>query len=92
MKSWTHPETETVYSYLGAVINMAILLLTITDWTFEEAAFPIFIVCVASVRGGPGGLRTGPRHPHAGPGTPRAPLAEPTSPASSDRHRWSATW
>ena len=23
MKSWTHPETETVYSYIGAVISMA---------------------------------------------------------------------
>ena len=48
-KSWTHPETETVYTYLGAVISMAIVLLTVTDWTFEVAAFPIFIVCMGSV-------------------------------------------
>lgn len=61
MKSWTHPETETVYSYAGAVISMAILLLTITDWTFEVAAFPIFIVCVASVEVVLVGLEPGPR-------------------------------
>ena len=48
MKSWTHPETETVYSYIGAVVSMAILLLTVQHWTFEVAAFPIFIVCMAS--------------------------------------------
>ena len=61
MKSWTHPETETVYSYAGAVISMAILLLTITHWTFEEAAFPIFIVCVASVEVFLVGFEPGPR-------------------------------
>jgi hypothetical protein len=49
MKSWTHPETETVYSYLGAVISMIILLLTIDHWTFDVAAFPLFIACMASV-------------------------------------------
>lgn len=61
MKSWTHPETETVYSYAGAVISMAILLLTITHWTFEEAAFPIFIVSVASVEVFFVGFEPGPR-------------------------------
>jgi hypothetical protein len=61
MKSWTHPETETVYSYLGAVISMAILLLTVTQWTFAEVAFPIFIVCVASVEVVLVGLEPGPR-------------------------------
>jgi hypothetical protein len=61
MKSWTHPETETVYSYAGAVISMVILLLTITHWTFEVAAFPIFIVCVASVEVFLVGFEPGPR-------------------------------
>ena len=76
MKSWTHPETETVYSYLGAVISMAILLLTITDWTFEEAAFPIFIVCVASVEVFLVGFEPGPRLLRARRG--EVPLAEPS--------------
>ena len=61
MKSWTHPETETVTSYVGAVLNMTILLLTIDTWTFEVAAFPIFIVCVASVEVVLVGFAPGPR-------------------------------
>ena len=48
-KSWTHPETETVHSYAGAAISMAVVLLTIDHWTFDVAAFPIFIVCMASI-------------------------------------------
>ena len=31
MKSWTHPETETVHSYIGAVISMGVVLLTVTS-------------------------------------------------------------
>jgi hypothetical protein len=61
MKSWTHPETETVYSYVGAVISMGVLLLTITHWTFDEAAFPVFILCMASVEVVLVGLEPGPR-------------------------------
>jgi hypothetical protein len=75
MKSWTHPKSETVYSYLGAVVSMAILLLTVTDWTFEVAAFPIFVVCVASVEVVLVGLEPGPRLRHAR--DPSSALAPP---------------
>jgi hypothetical protein len=61
IKSWPHPETETVHSYLGAVISMAILLLTVTDWSFEVAGFPCFILCMASVEVVLVGLEPGPR-------------------------------
>jgi len=61
MKSWTHPETETVYSYAGAVVSMVILLLTIQHWTFEVAAFPLFIACMASVEVVLVGFEPGPR-------------------------------
>jgi hypothetical protein len=61
MKSWTHPESETVTSYAGAVLNTAILLLTIDHWTFEVAAFPLFILCIGSVQVVFVGLRPGPR-------------------------------
>jgi hypothetical protein len=61
MKSWTHPETETVHSYLGAVISMGVLLLTVTHWTFDEVAFPVFILCMASVEVVLVGLEPGPR-------------------------------
>jgi hypothetical protein len=61
MKSWTHPETETIHSYIGAVISMGVVLLTITQWTFEVAAFPIFIVLVGTVEVVLIGLEPGPR-------------------------------
>ena len=61
MKSWTHPETETVHSYVGAVISMGVLLLTVTHWTFDEVAFPVFILCMASVEVVLVGFEPGPR-------------------------------
>ncbi len=50
MKSWSNPESETASSYVGALISTGILLLTIDRWTTEVAAFPLFIVCSASVQ------------------------------------------
>ncbi len=78
MKSWTHPETETVHTYLGAVASMVILLLTIEHWTFDVAAFPLFIVCIASVEVVLVGLEPGPRW-RARRG--EQPLAEPAASA-----------
>ncbi len=78
MKSWTNPETETVHSYIGAVISMTILLLTIQQWTFEVAAFPIFIVCMASAEVILVGFEPGPRWQRSR--RPRASLAEPAPP------------
>jgi hypothetical protein len=71
MKSWTHPGSETVHSYIGAVISMVILLLTVDHWTFDVVAFPLFVACVASVESILIGLELGPRvhrvrHPGAG--------------------------
>ena len=43
MKSWTHPQTETVHSYIGALISMVVLLLTVDQWTFDVVAFPLFV-------------------------------------------------
>jgi hypothetical protein len=76
MKSWTHPETETVYSYVGAVLSMAIVLLTIDHWTFDVAAFPIFIVCVASVEVFLVGFEPGPRLQRSRAGRPGTPMAD----------------
>ncbi len=75
MKSWTHPGSETVHSYIGAVISMVILLLTVDHWTFDVVAFPLFVVCVASVESVLVGLEIGPRfrgsrHPGAGSAAP----------------------
>jgi hypothetical protein len=60
-KSWTHPETETVHTYIGAVISMLIVLLTIDNWTFDVAAFPAFIICMGSVEVVLVGFKPGPR-------------------------------
>ena len=61
VKSWSNPESETVSSYVGAVLNSGILLLTIHHWTTDVAAFPLFIFCIASVQVVFVGLRPGPR-------------------------------
>jgi hypothetical protein len=61
MKSWTYPETETVHSYIGAVVSMVVVLLTVEQWTFDVAAFPLFIACIASVEVVLVGLKPGPR-------------------------------
>ena len=71
MKSWTHPGSETVHSYIGAVISMVVLLLTVDHWTFDVVAFPLFVACVATVESILIGFELGPRfhlarHPGAG--------------------------
>jgi uncharacterized membrane protein len=74
MKSWTHPGSETVHSYIGAVISMVVLLLTVDHWTFDVVAFPLFVACVASVESVLIGFDLGPRfqrlHPGAGSAAP----------------------
>lgn len=61
MKSWTHPQTETVHSYIGALISMVVLLLTVDHWTFDVVAFPLFVACTAAVQSAIVGLEPGPR-------------------------------
>jgi hypothetical protein len=61
IKSWTHPETETLLSYVGAVANSGILLLTVVTWTTAVVAFPIYIVCMASIQTFLVGAKPGPR-------------------------------
>lgn len=65
IKSWSHPESESVSSYVGAVANSGILLLTVVHWTTEVAAFPLFILCIGSVQVLLVGGRVGPRLRHA---------------------------
>jgi hypothetical protein len=65
-----------VHSYIGAVISMVVVLLTIDHWTFEVAAFPVFIVCMGSVQCVLVGLEPGPRLRRA---RGLEPLAEPVS-------------
>jgi hypothetical protein len=75
IKSWSHPQSESVSSYVGAVLNSGILLLTVVHWTTEVAAFPLFILCVGSVQVLLVGGRVGPRLRHAR--SVRAAASEP---------------
>jgi hypothetical protein len=61
MKSWTHPQSETVHSYIGALISMIVLLLTVDHWTFDVVAFPLFVACSATVQSVIVGFELGPR-------------------------------
>jgi hypothetical protein len=61
MKSWTHPQTETVHSYVGALISMVVLLLTVDQWTFDVVAFPLFVAITATVQSAVVGFELGPR-------------------------------
>ena len=44
-KSWLHPETETAAAYAAAAVNAGITLLTVTEWTTADVAFPLYILC-----------------------------------------------
>jgi hypothetical protein len=64
VKSWTNPESESVSAYVGALLNSAILLLTVVHWTTAEVAFPLYIVCIAAVEVLLVGGKVGPRIRH----------------------------
>jgi hypothetical protein len=61
MKSWTHPQSETVHSYVGALISMVVLLLTVDQWTFDVVAFPLFVAVTAAAQSAIIGFELGPR-------------------------------
>jgi hypothetical protein len=61
VKSWTTPQSESASSYIGALANSGILLLTVRHWTTAQVAFPLYIVCVATVEVILVGGRVGPR-------------------------------
>jgi cytosine/uracil/thiamine/allantoin permease len=44
-KAWLQPETETAAAYAAAGINAFITLLTVTEWTTADVAFPLYILC-----------------------------------------------
>lgn len=60
-KSWTAPETESANAYLGALVNAAVTLLTVTTVTAAELAFPLYITVIAGVELTLVAGRVGPR-------------------------------
>lgn len=79
LKSWSHPDSETIWSYVGAVVNAGVLLLTIDHWTVDVAAFPLFIFCIASVQVALVGLKPGPRLNRARSRRRAVPASEPVA-------------
>lgn len=45
IKSWKEPQSEHYAPYLAGAISAGITLLTITNWTFANYAFPAYILC-----------------------------------------------
>ena len=60
-KSWSAPETESVSAYAAAAVNALITVLTVARFTTAEAAFPIYILVIASLETALIAARFGPR-------------------------------
>ncbi len=48
-KAYRVPHTETAMAYLCSGIAAAITMLTITEWNFATASFPVYIACMSTV-------------------------------------------
>ncbi len=48
-KAYRVPHTETAMAYLCSGISALITMLTITNWDFATASFPIYIACMSTV-------------------------------------------
>ena len=47
-KCWTHPESETIWCYLGGLFSASMGLVVANNSTFQEIAFPIYLVLVCT--------------------------------------------
>jgi hypothetical protein len=45
-KSWEFPETESISSYLGGIINNVLALLIIKNWIFSIYSFSIYFIII----------------------------------------------
>jgi hypothetical protein len=48
-KAYLQPHTETALAFLCSGISAVITILTITDWSFAVAAFPLYIVVMSTL-------------------------------------------
>lgn len=60
-KSWSAPETESASAYVTAAVNALITVLTIDRFTTASAAFPLYILVIASAESALVLARLGPR-------------------------------
>jgi hypothetical protein len=45
-KAYIKPETEKSLPYFLSVLSMIVTLLTLTDWSYLQAGFPLYILCI----------------------------------------------
>lgn len=48
-KAWTHPETETGFTYLMGLVGVALIIPSIPSWTIENSAFQIYLLLANTV-------------------------------------------
>jgi hypothetical protein len=44
VKSWHHPETETVHPYVAGLFGQLTAFLAVQTWTFSEWGFPAYLM------------------------------------------------
>ncbi len=49
IKSWKHPETETVYAYMAGTFSVLTGLFAIKNWSVSEYAFPGYLLFVNTI-------------------------------------------
>lgn len=45
-KAYIRPETEKAFPYMLSMLSMFITLLTLREWSFIQAGFPVYIFCI----------------------------------------------
>ena len=48
-KAWNDPGSETWLAFACSAASAAITLLTIQEWSFASAAFPVYILCIGTL-------------------------------------------
>ncbi|HAX90703.1 MAG TPA: hypothetical protein DCY07_00640 [Rhodospirillaceae bacterium] len=51
-KCWTHPQSETIWAYLTGLFSASMGLVVANNTTFQEIAFPIYLVLVCAALAG----------------------------------------
>jgi hypothetical protein len=48
-KSWTHPETETGFTYSTGIITIVLILFSVPEWTIENYGFQLYLIAANSM-------------------------------------------
>jgi hypothetical protein len=48
-KAWTHPETETGFTYSTGIITIVLILFSVPEWTIENYGFQLYLIVANSM-------------------------------------------